>query len=86
MPKPITIYEDNKAEILFSDHSEDHRRSEHIDTHKYYIREAVINGKIKLEYIPTLDQLADKLTKALRPDHHMKCLRELLSSYQMPDH
>ena len=49
-------------------------------------REAVINGKIKLEYITTLDQLADELTKALPPDRHMKSLRELLSSYQMPDH
>ena len=86
MPKPITIYEDNKAAILFSDHPGDHRRSKHIDTRKYFIREAVINGEIKLEYIPTLDQLADGLTKALPPDHHMKCLRELLSSYQMPDH
>ena len=32
MPKPITIYEDNKAAILFSDHPGDHRRSKHIDT------------------------------------------------------
>ena len=86
MPKPITIYEDNKAAILLSDHSGDHQRLKHIDTRKYFIREAVINGEIKLEYIPTLDQLADGLTKALPPDHHMKCLRELLSSYQMPDH
>ena len=27
MPKPITIYEDNKAAILFSDQPGDHRRS-----------------------------------------------------------
>ena len=84
-PRPITIYEDNKAAILFSDHPGDHRRSKHIDIRKYFIREAVINGKIKLEYIPTLDQLADGLTKTLAPDHHVKCLRELLSSYHMPD-
>jgi hypothetical protein len=52
---------------------------------EYFIREAVINGQIKLEYIPTLDQLADGLTKALAPDYHLKCFRELLSSYHMPD-
>ena len=86
MPKPTIICKDNNAAIIFSDHPEDHRRSKHIDTRKYFIREAVINGEIKLEYIPTLDQLADRLTKALPPDHHMKCLRELLSSYQKPDH
>ena len=78
MPKPITIYEDDKAAILFSDHPGELRRSKHIDTRKYFIRKAVINGEIKLECIPTLDQLADGLTKALPPDHHMKCLRELL--------
>ena len=55
MPKPLTIYEDNKAAILLPDHPRDHRRSKHIDTRKYFIREAVINGEIKLEYIPTLD-------------------------------
>ena len=82
----MTIYEDNKAAILFSDHPGDNRRLKHIGTRKYFTREAVINGEIKLEYIPTLDQLADGLTKALPPDHHMKCLRELLSSYQMPNH
>ena len=44
-PRPITIYEDNKAAILFSDHPGDHRRSKHIDIRKYFIREAVINGE-----------------------------------------
>ena len=32
--KPIILYEDNKAAILFSDHPGDHRRSKHIDTRK----------------------------------------------------
>jgi hypothetical protein len=61
MPKPIKIYEDMKAAILFSYHPEDHRRSKHIDTRNYFIREAVINGEIMLEYIPTLDKLVDGL-------------------------
>ena len=71
--KPIILYEDNKAAIL----------SKHIDTRKYFLRDAVINGKIKLEYIKTTDQLADGLTKALTPDHHLQGVRGLLTSYQM---
>ena len=55
--KPIILYEDNKAAILFSDHPGDHRRSKHIDTRKYFLRDAVINGEIKLEYINTTEQL-----------------------------
>ena len=30
--RPIVLYEDNKAAILFSDHPGDHRRLKHIDT------------------------------------------------------
>ena len=75
--KPIILYEDNKAAILFSDHPCDHRRSKH------FLRDAVINGEIKLEYINTTEQLADGLPKALTPDHHLQGVRGLLTSYQM---
>ena len=73
--KPIILYEDNKAAILFADHLGDHRRSKHIDTRKYSLRDAVINGDIKLEYINTTEQLADGLTKALTPDYHLQGVR-----------
>ena len=43
----------------------------------------MINGEIKLEYINTTEQLADGLTKALTPDHHLQGVRGLLTSYQM---
>ena len=81
--KPIILYEDNKAAILFSDPPGDHRRSKHIDTKKYFLRDAVSNGEIKLEYINTTEQLADGITKALTPDHHLQDVRGLLTSYQM---
>jgi hypothetical protein len=80
--KPIILYEDNKAAILFSDHSGEHRRSKHIDTRSYFLH-AVINGEIKLEYINTTEQLADGLIKALTPDHHLQGVRGLLSGYEM---
>ena len=79
--KPIILYEDNKAAILFSDHPGDHRQLKHIDTRKYFLRDAVINGEIKLEYINTTEQLADGLTKALTHDHHLQGVRGLLTSY-----
>ena len=75
--KPIILYEDNKAaSILFSDHPGDHRRSKHIATRKYFLRDAVINGEFKLEYINTTEQLADGLTKALT-----QCLCVLFNLY-----
>ena len=43
----------------------DYQRSKHIDTRRYFVKDAVLNGDIILEYIPTAEQLADRLTKPL---------------------
>jgi hypothetical protein len=56
IPRLIKICEDNKAAILFSDHLGDHRRSKHIDTRKYFVRDDVLYGDIILEYIPAAEQ------------------------------
>ena len=76
---PITLYEDNKAAILFAGHLGDHRRSKHIDTWRYFVKEAVINGEIELVYVNTEDQLADRMTKALHSALHRKWLENYLS-------
>ena len=58
----------------------DHRRSKHIDTRRYFLRDAVLNGDIILEYIPTAEQLADGLTKPLTgAQHQVICLVTYLS-------
>jgi hypothetical protein len=46
--RPTAIYEDNKAAIIFADHLGNHRRFKHIDTWRYFVREAVTNGEIEL--------------------------------------
>ena len=58
-PQPITLFKDNKAAILFADHPGDHRRTKHIDTRRYFLRDAVLNGEIALAFVHTEDQLAD---------------------------
>ena len=47
---------------MVADHPGDHRRSKHIDTRRYFVREAVTNGEIELVYVNTEDQLADGMT------------------------
>jgi hypothetical protein len=42
-----------------------HDRSKHIRIKHHFIRDCVEEGSIKTEFIPTTDQLADILTKAL---------------------
>jgi hypothetical protein len=53
------------SKLLLADHSGDHRTTKHIDTKFNFAREAQTNGFIKLVYIPTAEQLADVMTKAL---------------------
>ena len=59
------IHEGNKSAIMFADHPGDHRTTKHIDTKVNFAREAQTNGFIKLVYVPTAEQLADGMTKAL---------------------
>ena len=86
-PTPTVLYEDNKAAILFADHPGDHRRSKHIDTRRHFVRETVVNGEIALVYIPTAEQQADGLTKALPlQTHQTLCLNKFLVQYVFPEH
>ena len=62
---PIILYEDNKSAIMFADHPGDHRTTKHIETKINFSREAQTNSYIKLVYVPTAEQLADGMTKAL---------------------
>ena len=62
---PIKLYEDNKSTILFTNHPGDHRTTKHIDTRKEFARDAQKIGIIEMVFVPTAEQLADGMTKAL---------------------
>jgi hypothetical protein len=42
-----------------------HDRSKHIEIRYHFIRDRVLKGAVKLQYIPTDEQLADIFTKPL---------------------
>jgi hypothetical protein len=42
-----------------------HARTKHIDVQCHWIREAIANGRIKLQYLHTSEMKADVLMKAL---------------------
>ena len=56
---------DNKSAIALAKNPVFHDRSEHIRVKEHFIRYCIEEGSIKTEYIPTADQFADILTKAL---------------------
>jgi hypothetical protein len=56
---------DNQSAIALSRNPVFHDRSKHIDVRYHFIRECVGDGRVKIEFIGTEEQLADIATKAL---------------------
>jgi hypothetical protein len=75
--EPIIIYEDNQSTIMFANNPIQSERTKHIEVRHHYIRERVAEGKIKLMYVPTTDQVADIFTKSLCRVQHEKLTRSL---------
>jgi hypothetical protein len=63
--KPTLIYEDNQGAIAIAKNPVAHSKMKHIDVKYHYVREAIQNKIVTLEYCPTEDMLADLLTKPL---------------------
>ena len=62
---------DNQGLLELARNPRIHGRSKHINTHYHFVREKVEEGHFTLLYVPTHDNLADLLTKALpKPRHH----------------
>jgi hypothetical protein len=67
VPILATLRSDNCGCMLMADHATDHNRTKHIDIKHHFIREHIQSKSIKLEYIETAKQLADILTKTVKP-------------------
>ena len=63
--KTIVINCDNQGAIGLAKDNKFHSRTKHIDLCYHFIREAVEENKITMEYIPTGENVADIFTKAL---------------------
>eukprot|EP00253_Pinus_taeda_P011747 PITA_11747 len=63
--EPTVIYFDNQSRIKLSSNPVFHDRSKHIDIRYHHIRDCVQRRIMLLSYIPTVDQDAHILTKAI---------------------
>lgn len=76
-----TLYIDNQSAIQLIKNPVYHKRIKHIDVRYHYIREKVENKDLAIEYIPSENQRADILTKALPKERFGKlCISMNLSS------
>ena len=56
---------DNQSAIALAKDNKFHSRMKHIDIRYHFIREAVEDGNIVVNYIPTAENIADIFTKSL---------------------
>ena len=78
--KPSIIYEDNKSCITML-HSEflNHNTTKHVNPKFNFVREDIAEGNIEITYMPSEEQVADLLTKALSSKQHEYLTDKLLN-------
>jgi hypothetical protein len=77
--KPTIIFEDNQSSINLTRAPELTKNSKHIHTRHHYIRDLVAHGVFSPQYITTVDQVADILTKALPKPVFLTLRQKLLN-------
>lgn len=66
------LYVDNEAAVRLAENPEFHRRTKHIRTRHFFVRELVTNGELQINRICSELQLADLLTKPMARPRLMK--------------
>ena len=79
-PAPTPLYLDSKAALDLANDPAHFKLTKHILRHAYELRDRVARGVYAPTYVETSKQLADVLTKALRPGAH----REFLGAALFP--
>jgi hypothetical protein len=70
---PTDLYSDNQSAIALAKNPVSHARAKHIDIRHHFVRDAIQDQIIWVQYIPTAEMTADSLTKALGREKHEKC-------------
>lgn len=63
--KTPIIWCDNLSAASLAANPVFHGRTKHIEIDVHFVREKVTNGDLEIRYVPTSDQTADVMTKAL---------------------
>lgn len=74
------IYGDNQSAQELSKNDIKSERTKHIDIKYHFIQDEVNSGRVRLKWIPTTEQVADILTKALSAPLHRSLREAILTS------
>ncbi|KAI5352788.1 hypothetical protein L3X38_005680 [Prunus dulcis] len=63
--RPITLYCDNLSATYMASNPVFHARTKHIELDYHFVRELVLSGSHRVQFVPSIDQTADLFTKGL---------------------
>ena len=67
---PTNLLRDNQGAIALAKNPRNHPRTKYIELRYHFIRLAISDGHILLNYVPTSEMVVDGLTKTLTCDKH----------------
>jgi hypothetical protein len=76
-----TVWCDNTSAISLASNPVFHACTKHVEVDYHFVCERVVRGDLKVQFIPTVDQLADLLTKALPTPRFLQLANKLLHSF-----
>ena len=77
------MYSDNQAAIsISSSASIPHSRTKHIDIRHHYVRECILGGEVKVNWLPSNRQLADVFTKGLTRNTFEQLVKKVVDKQQ----
>lgn len=74
----VHVLGDNQVSLAIASDLMSHRRTKHIDVRYHYIRQLIAFKKMRVDYVPTADIIADVLTKPLALPAFERCTQGYL--------
>ena len=82
-PSPTIIYTDSQSAMALCTNDGHHARTKHIDIRHHFIREYMKSKCAVLKWVPTVEQIADILTKALGRQTYEKVRQLMMGERRM---